>query len=82
MRNNDDLFRYTLRELEKKGQSELSLHFQHQRMIEAFNQKAELEKLKKEIVEEVLSRISIIFETGDAIKKIDALNKAIKQLER
>lgn len=82
MRNNNDLFTYTLRELEKKGQLELSLHFQHQRMIETLNQKAELEKLKQEIVEEVLSRISIMFETGEAIKKIDALNKAIQQLER
>lgn len=82
MRNNDDLFRYTLRELEKKGQTELALHFQHQRMIETFNQKSELEKMKNDIIAEVLSRISIMFETGEAIKKIDALNKAIQQLER
>ena len=30
--------------------------------------------------EEVLSRISIMFETGEAIKEINALNKAIEQL--
>lgn len=82
MRNNNDLFTYTLRELEKKGQLELSLHFQHQRMMETLNQKAELERIKQEIIEEVLSRISIMIHTGEAIKKIEALNKAIKQLER
>lgn len=36
--------------------------------------------MKKEIVEEVLSRISILFETGEAIKQIDGLKKAIDQL--
>ncbi len=82
MLNNNDLYMYTLRELEKKGQLELSLHFQHQRMMETLNQKADLEKMKQEIIEEVLSRISIMVHTGEAIKKIDALNKAIQQLER
>ena len=38
--------------------------------------------MKKEIIEEVLSRISIMFETGEAIKEINALNKAIEQLAR
>lgn len=80
MRRNDDLFNYTMRELEKKGQYELSLHFQHQRMLEMFNQKKEREQMKKEIVEEVLSRISIMFETGEAMQKIKSLNKAIEQL--
>ena len=40
------------------------------------------EQLKKEIIEEVLSRISIMFETGEAIKEINTLNKAIEQLAR
>ena len=35
---------------------------------------------EKEIVEEVLSRLSIMFETGEAIREINALNKAIEQL--
>ena len=80
MHRNDDLFNYTLRELEKKGQYELSLFFQHQRMKEMVNQQKEREQLKREIVEEVLSRISIMFETGEAMQKIKSLNKAIEQL--
>ena len=82
LRKNDDLFNYTLRELEKKGQLELSLHFQRQRMLEQYNQKKELERMKQEIVNEVLSRISIMFSTGEAMNKIKGLNEAIEQLTK
>ena len=82
MSRKDDFFNYTISELEKKGQYELALHFHHQRMREMVNQKKEREQLKREIVEEVLSRISIMFETGEAIKEINSLNKAIEQLEK
>ena len=54
----------------------------HARMRERFNKEREREQLKKEIIEEVLSRISIMFETGEAIKKINSLNEAIEQLAR
>ena len=40
----------------------------------------EMERMKKEITEDVLSRISIMFETGEALEKVNALNKAINQL--
>lgn len=82
MRKNDDIFTYTLRELEKKGQMELALHFQHQRMLEQYNQQKELERMKLEIVNEVLSRISIMFSTGEAMNKIKGLNEAIEQLTK
>ena len=52
----------------------------HARMIERYNKQQEREQMKKEIVEEVLSRLSIMFETGEAIREINALNKAIEQL--
>ena len=54
----------------------------HARMRERLNKQQEREQLKKEITEDVLSRISIMFETGEAIKEINALNKAIEQLGR
>ena len=54
----------------------------HARMRERLYRQQEREQLKKEITEEVLSRISIMFETGEAIKEINALNKAIEQLAR
>lgn len=52
----------------------------HARMRERFNKEREKEQLKKEITEDVLSRISVMFETGEAIKKINSLDKAIEQL--
>ena len=54
----------------------------HARMRERLYKQQEREQLKKEIAEDVLSRISIMFETGEAIKEINALNKAIEQLAR
>lgn len=54
----------------------------HARMRERLYKQQEREQLKKEITEDVLSRISIMFETGEAIKKINSLNEAIEQLAR
>ena len=54
----------------------------HARMRERLYRQQEREQLKKEITEDVLFRISIMFETGEAIKEISALNKAIEQLAR
>ncbi len=58
------------------------MNIAHAKMIDRLNREREKEQLKREIVEEVLSRISIMFETGEAIKEINALNKAIEQLAR
>lgn len=58
----------------------LVMNIVHARMIERYNKQQEREQIKKEIVEEVLSRLSIMFETGEAIREINALNKAIEQL--
>jgi len=58
------------------------MNIAHAKMLDRFNREREKEQLKKEIIEEVLSRISIMFETGEAIKEINALNKAIEQLAR
>lgn len=50
------------------------------KIIDRYNKQQAREQLKKEITEDVLSRISIMFETGEALNKINALNKAIEQL--
>lgn len=56
------------------------MNIAHARMRERFNKEREREQLKKEIIEDVLSHLSIMFETGEAIREINALNKAIEQL--
>ena len=58
----------------------LVMNIVHARMIERYNKQQEREQMKKENVEEELSRLSIMFETGEAIREITALNKAIEQL--
>lgn len=80
MRNKNDLFNYTLRELEKKGQHELAMYFQRQLFLGQAIQKQEMERMKQEIVEEVLARLSIMFETGTALNEIKSLNNALNSL--
>ena len=80
MRNKDDFFNYTLRELEKKGQHELAMYFQRQQFLGQAIQKQEMERMKQEIVEEVLARLSIMFETGTALNEIKSLDKALNSL--
>ena len=60
----------------------LAWNISHARMNDRLYKEREREQLKKEITEDVLSRISAMFETGEAIKEINALNKAIEQLEK
>ena len=72
-----DYFEEIARETDKPH---LVMNFVHARMVERYNKQQEREQMKKEIVEEVLSRLSIMFETGEAIREINALNKAIEQL--
>ena len=78
----DDLFRNMISGFESNLQAQLNYQYTHNKMLNELERRQEIERMKKEIVEEVLSRISIMFETGEAIQKINALNKAIEQLEK
>ena len=49
-------------------------------MIKEYNRKREKEQMKQDIIEDVLSYISIMIENGEAIQKINGLNNAIIQL--
>ena len=55
-------------------QAELSLMFAHNRMMDEINHRREMEQMKREITEEVMSRISIWIEK-EAIEQLrDLLN--------
>ena len=84
MRNvqRDAMFDYFINGLDQKMQATLNMMYLNSNRIDEMNHRREMKKKKKEIIEEVLSRISIMFETGEAIKEINALNKAIEQLAR
>ena len=79
-RQDEDFFRHLISGRDSKLQTELNLMYAHKRMRDDWERKHETERMKKEIVEEVLSRISIMFETGEAMQKIKSLNQAIEQL--
>lgn len=84
MRNvqRDAMFDYFINGLDSKMQATLNMMYMNSMRIDEMNHRREMEQMKKEIIEEVLSRISIMFDTGEAIKEINALNKAIEQLGR
>lgn len=84
MRNaqRDAMFDYFINGLDSKMQSTLNMMYLNSMRIDEANHCREMEEMKKEIIEEVLSRISIMFETGEAMEKIKSLNKAIEQLAR
>lgn len=79
-RQDEDFFRHLISGMDSKLQMELNWMYAHKRIRDDWEHKQEMERMKKEIVEEVLSRISVMFETGEAIKKIDSLNRAIERL--
>ena len=78
----DSLFEHFIRGMDSKMQAQLSLMYAHNRVKDEWLRRQEKEQLKREITEDVLSRISFIFETSEAIEKIDSLNKALEKLGR
>jgi DNA-binding winged helix-turn-helix (wHTH) protein len=49
-------------------------------MLERFEREREMQKLKEEIVQEVLSRISVSIDVSDVIEEIEELRRAIDSL--
>ncbi len=73
--NNKDFIQYFIDGLNKSGQYALSLHFQKQMMMEQFAHSKEMQKMKEEITNDVLNRISITIEN----KARNALDDLFKQ---
>ena len=72
MRNQDSMFDLMLKAMENTGDIMLRYQFQKEMMKNSFLDRQEREKLKEEIVQEVLARISIVLE-DEAIKKLDEM---------
>lgn len=66
--------------LDQEQQAQLRYALFRSQMTEEAKRRREIEQMKQEIIEEVMSRISILFETGEAVNQIDSLKKAIDQL--
>lgn len=79
-RRNENLFNYFISGMEKEMQAQLRYMYTRNNLLNEYEHRQEMERMKKEVTEDVLSRISIMFETGEALNKINTLNKAIEQL--
>ncbi len=73
-RREEDMFRYFISGLDQKMQAQLSLMFAHSKIMAGEEHRREMEQMKREITEDVLSRISIRLE-DEALKQLrDMLN--------
>lgn len=78
----ENLFDALIRNFDSQTRIQLKSMYCANRILKNNTHRQEIEQLKKEIVEEVLSRISVNADTSKAIKEIKSLNDAIKQLGR
>ena len=73
-RRDEDMFRYFISGMDKKMQAQLNLMFAHNKLMAGEEHRREMEQMKREITEDVMSRISIRLE-DEALKQLrDMLN--------
>ena len=72
MRNQNSMFDLMQKAMENTGDIMLRQQFQKEMMKNSFLDRQEREKLKEEIVQEVLARISIVLE-DEAIKELEKM---------
>ena len=75
-RQNQDLFNHFVRGLDSKMQAQLNYMFAHNQQQNESERRREMEQMKREITDDVLSRISIQIEQT----AFEAINKAINRL--
>ncbi len=81
-RQKDYLFQYLTRQFEPQVQGTLNRMYAHCKIIDEDIHRRELEQLKKEIVNEVLNRLSLSTDVQEAIGKIKELRIAIDNLTK
>lgn len=82
MRNiqKDYMFDYFIQGMDEKMQTTLSMMYLNSCMIDEENHRREMEQMKEEIVQEVLSRISATVDVTEIFDAIDGLNEKIESL--
>ena len=65
----DDFFNHLIKGMDTKLQAQLNYMYAHNRMQEEMNRRHEMEQMKREITEEVMSRVAIRIE-DEAIKQL------------
>ena len=73
-RRDEDMFRYFISGMDQKMQAQLNLMFAHNKLMAGEEHRREMEQMKREITEDVMSRISIRLE-DEALEQLrDMLN--------
>lgn len=82
MRNiqKDYMFDYFIQGMDEKMQTTLNMMYHNSCMIDEENHRREMEQMKEEIVQEVLSRISATVDVTEIFDAIDGLNEKIESL--
>lgn len=78
--SDEEMFRYFISGMDQKMQAQLSLMFAHNRIMAEEEHRREMEQMKEEIVQEVLSRISATVDVTEIFDAIDGLNEKIESL--
>lgn len=68
-RRDEDMFRYFISGMDQKMQAQLNLMFAHNKLMAGEEHRREMEQMKREITEDVMSRISIHLE-DEALKQL------------
>lgn len=81
-RQRDYLFNYLAKQFEPQTQITLNQMYYNYQNIEEDNWQREKAQLKEEIVNEVLSRLSLSTDIQESVKNIKELDNAINNLEK
>lgn len=76
----DILFDHFIQGMEKEMQATLRLMYLNSCQIDEANHRREMEQMKEEIVQEVLTRISATVDVTEIFDAIDGLNEKIESL--
>lgn len=74
------LFNHFTSGLESKLQAQLSYEFQRHLMLSEYERAQEMKKMKEEIIQEVLSRISVTIDVSEVLEEIESIRKALDSL--
>ena len=76
----DYMFNYLISGMDKTMQMTLNQMYHHNMVIDEMNHRREMEQMKEEIIQEVLSRISATVDVTEIFDAIDGLNEKIESL--
>ena len=74
------MFNYLISGFEKSMQATLNMMYARSNMIDEENHRREMEQMKKEIADDIMSRISATVDVSEIIDEIEELRRLIDSL--